>query len=89
MRSWRGNETLVIYSDNGTVGEGVSCGSRDEATVGSNCDDDDREVMSIPTTISWDPGVLLLSIVTPHYHTHCKNLPLQDVAIIRNMTTSI
>ena len=62
---------------------GVSCGSRDEATVGSNCDDDDREVMSIPTTISWDPGVLLLLIIVTalsyvHVHTlrifRCKML---------------
>ena len=64
----RGNETLVIYSDNGTVGLrewAKICGSRAEATVGHNYDDDRAlEVMSIPTTISWHPGALLL-LVTP------------------------
>ena len=67
----------------------LGCGSRDEATVGHNCDDDDREVMSIPTTISWESSSFLL--LSHHYHTHTtQNLPpLQDVAIIRNMTTSI
>ena len=66
---------------------GVGCGSRDEATVGHNCDDDDREVMSIPTTISWESSFLLLS---RHYHTHSsESSSAADVAIIRNMTTSI
>ena len=67
----------------------LGCGSRDEATVGHNCDDDDREVMSIPTTISWDPGVLLLIIVTLLSYTLSESSELQDVATIRNMTTSI
>ena len=84
MRSWRGNETLVIYSDNGTVGLrewAMICGSQAQATVGHNYHDD-REVMSIPTTISWHPGVLPL-LVTPS----SQDVPRQDVATIRNMTS--
>ena len=42
VRASGGNETLVIYSDNGTV-EGVGCGSRGETTVGDNYDDDDSQ----------------------------------------------
>ena len=69
MRSWRGNETLVIYSDNGTVGEGVRSELWEPRWGDSwyNCDDDDREVMSIPTTISWDPGVLLIIVTALSY----------------------
>lgn len=78
---------FILTTDNGTVGEGVGC----------DCGSRERrqlviivmmmaEVMSIPTTVSWDQRP------PPHCQAiirHSRHLPLQDVAIIHNMTTSI
>ena len=56
------------------------------ATVGHNCDDDGRGDVNTNTSIlgAQSPPSYCHAIIR-----HSRHLPLQDVAIIRNMTTSI